>query len=197
MDQADGDAILREVRGYYKFGYKSSDKIYVLNDVQKANKNLLEKAHRREMDRNRSEYFMRHGDSDMTFGNAPDMARRAAEAVTKRGGVAHLGKVCSPGSHTFCVSDYPAGVMTPGCVADMCEYDHVRAWIIDPWMNVSCRFSEYPARAATKLAIWSSQGKHIIFRRDKKAYDPLDRAYTFCLFKLSALAFYTLNGDII
>jgi hypothetical protein len=33
-----------------------------------------------------------------------------------------------------------------------------RAWVIDPWMNVCCRLSDYPSRAQSEMEEWAREG---------------------------------------
>lgn len=61
-------------------------------------------------------------------------------------------------------------------------------------MNISCPFKDYPAMAATKLAIWSNQGKHIIYRKtssdDQVPFDPIGSVYVDGFFKNGPLYFF-------
>jgi hypothetical protein len=184
MDHDIGNEVLDEVRKLYKYGYKSSDKLYMLSDRQKRRRKLLEKASRREATAFVANQLITAGVSGLRSGmagNASEMSIQAARLVSKRGSTAQLGRVRWPGDHTFCVADYrPVAEHmshndTPKRLADMCFESWEGAWVIDAWMNVSCRFQDYPARAATKLAIWSNQGKRIFF--EDRPYDPIEPAY--------------------
>lgn len=200
MDPAIAAAILREVRYQYKFGYKSSDKIYILNELQKMDKFLVAKANKRNKHRVISEYLLANARTDVChlLGNALEMSVQVGQLVVKHRKSAHIGKICFPGNHAFCIVGYPSGVLSPASVRDMFAKSYKDAWVIDPWMNIACSFIEYPAHAANKLANWSSQGKHIIFgKKEPTPYDPVDRLYVDIFFKCAPMGVYTLSGNLI
>lgn len=200
MDPALAADILREIRCQYRFGYKSSDKIYVLNDLQKKDEFLVAKATKRNKHRLVSEFLLskKHDDVCHLLGNALEMSIQTAQLVKKHKKAVHIGKICAPGNHTFCIVGYPPGVPSPESIRFMYKRCYKDAWVIDPWMNVSCPFTEYPLRAANKFANWSIQGKHIIFgRKEPKPYDPVDRVYVDIFFKCAPMGVYTLAGDLI
>ena len=70
-----------------------------------------------------------------------------------------------PADHMFCV------VGEPEHCTDLLFCESVNAlatdapsddmWVADPWLNVMCRLSDYPARAAAKFAKWQAANKRI------------------------------------
>lgn len=184
MEQFTGDRILRAVREHYSSGFKSSNKIYVLDESQQNDEKLAKKAQLRRKNAEKSLNKAREVKGSLvrsyeaTSGNCAPMALRSAGEAINAGSSAHIGWISSPGDHAFCVVDYTPHVGGPKHVGDMFKDDCARAWVIDAWMNISCPFEEYPARAKSRLLDWSRQGKHIIFGSEEpKPYDPINPAY--------------------
>lgn len=99
-----------------------------------------------------------------------------AKLAKKRARAAGAGSVCIGVvndplvSHHFCVVDYSPHKYHAESVQEMpnalCSKN---ALIIDPWMNISCNFHEYPAFIIKKLCKWSCNEKYIV--RNGKLYD--------------------------
>lgn len=193
MTQDEAEQILEETRGYYKQGFKSSNKMYVLNNQQQQNAALVTKATKRNVFRALASQVIRASRSDTitsdgTAGNCGEMSETAAEKARALGGTALIGSISYPGDHAFCAVDYAPHGGSPLHVQDMYKDDRAaNSWVIDPWMNIACRFRDYPAYAAMKLTNWSSQGKQILYHRG--ASDPLDNQYIDGFFKNGPLTF--------
>lgn len=191
MEQIDGDMILNCVRAFYKFGIKSSNKKYILTESLLKSETLFDKAVRRNnnlfiANQKIRAFRKKTIPSPGTAGNCEEMAKMAAKEVIRIKSTALLCAVDSPGDHCFCVADYLPHSGSPKHVKDMFMDDSEGAWVIDPWMNISCRFKDYPGMAASKLAEWSDQGKHIIYRKtplDNQApVDPIGSVYVNAFF---------------
>jgi hypothetical protein len=161
MNQPEGDKILQAVRQSYATGHKSSNKLY---NISKSDQTKL---YTRDENRTIADILikaMRAGTipKDTKAGNCEEMAREAQRLTTQAGHTALIGNVTKPGDHAFCVVDYTPG-NNPAHVNDMINTNAPNAWIIDPWMNISCKFTDYPAMAEQKLAKWANDGKDIIF----------------------------------
>lgn len=193
MTQEEAEQILRETREYYKQGFKSSNKRYVLNAQQQQDGSLVAKATKRNVFRVLASQVIGASrddiiTSDGTAGNCGEMSRTAAGKVRDLGSQALIGSVRYPGDHAFCAVDYTPHGGSPTHVQDM--YKDQRAnnsWVIDPWMNIACPFKDYPAFAAMKLTTWSSKGKHILYHRGSS--DPLANEYIDGFFKSGPLSF--------
>lgn len=191
--------ILQGVREYYSRGFKSSNKIYVLNEEQSLDADMVAKAQWR----NENRLIALSIISDLrkkrkisgSVANCHEMAMSAAGVVIRAGSTAHLGVIEAPGDHSFCVADYCPESNGPKHVQDMFRYDDPEARIIDPWMNITCRFSEYPALATARFRHWSSQGKHIIYSVDEESrpYNPTSRTYSDGFFKSGPLKFVKID----
>lgn len=105
-----------------------------------------------------------------------ELAVKAAELVVHRyKEVASYGRVEGLAKHAFCIAGYSPEFTSLNCVEAMAWKGDERAWIIDPWMNIACKFREYPAVVKTKLSKWNAQGKHI--RRNHALYAPWVRIF--------------------
>ncbi len=193
MDQDEATRILNETRDYYKQGFKSSNKRYVLNNQQQQDPALVRKAMKRNVHRALASQVIgasRDGTitSDGTAGNCGEMSETAAEKVRSAGSTALIGSIRYPGDHAFCAVDYAPHGASPQHVQDMYKDDQAaNSWVIDPWMNIACPFRDYPAFAAAKLTNWSAQGKQILYHRG--ATDPADILYVDGFFKNGPLTF--------
>lgn len=83
----------------------------------------------------------------------------------------HYGRVEGLAKHAFCVAGYIPQITSLDCLEDMAFMGASRAWVIDPWMNIACKFREYPKKVKIKLGKWNTEGKHI--RREGALYYPL------------------------
>lgn len=195
MDQFTGDRILRVVREHYSSGFKSSNKIYVLDGSQKKDEKLAGQAHRRREKAEKSLEDIRKVRSSLvrsyeaTSGNCPHMALRSAGEVINAGSSTHIGWISAPGDHAFCVADYTPHVGSPKRVEDMFKDDCAGAWVIDPWLNISCPFKEYPARAKSQFELWSGRGKRILHGERWAPFDPVSPAYSDGFFLTGPLRF--------
>lgn len=184
MEEHDANQILKRTRSFYHSGKKTYNKIYILDEHQKADGYLVEKASRRLSAAIESEKLVKAtrnnpvASYNTPAGNCYPMAMRAAASVIESGGGAHIGLVQAPGDHAFCIADFPPAAPCPGHVDEMCWYDFKSTWIIDPWMNICCRFAEYPAEVSAKLAVWSVQGKRVRFGPNWQPHDPNGAAYS-------------------
>jgi hypothetical protein len=121
------------------------------------------------------------------------MAMRAAALSIQAGHHALIGSVQAPGDHAFCVVDYPSSAGCPQHIQDMNWYLWEDAWVIDPWMNISCAFHEFPSKALVKFQVWSPQGKRILYGDKWEPYDPTDEVYSNGFFKNGPLRFDKVN----
>lgn len=124
MEQINGDMILSLVRRYYKFGIKSSNKKYILNELQEKNEKLFDKATRRNENlviANRIIAAFRNKKIQSTgiAANCEEMAMMAAKEVIRAKSTALLFVVDRPGDHCFCVADYQPHPGSPKHVQDM------------------------------------------------------------------------------
>lgn len=108
--------------------------------------------------------------SHRTFGSI-DLARLAGERVQSDEHSYCLASIDGLANHHFCVAGYHPHDGSPKSVQDMSNED-TEALIIDPWMNVCCKFSDYPVQAKLKLMKWSFKGKRI--RRRGTVFNPID-----------------------
>lgn len=69
--------------------------------------------------------------------------------------------------HCFCVVGYYPHADSPKCVQDI-PLDHrcSAAWVIDPWLNITCRLDTYPQQVKKKLRKWTTQGKYILRKEE-------------------------------
>jgi hypothetical protein len=123
------------------------------------------------------------------------MALRAALGVYNYGGRPGIGIINRPGDHVFCVVDYPVEADVPSHVQHMPNYKHEGAWVINPWMNISCPFYKYPAMAKNKLFDCLDKEKRIIdtglsFYHE---YDPAGVAYIDGFFQSGPLKFFPVD----
>jgi hypothetical protein len=183
MEEYDGLQILGKVRARYKYGNKSPDKFYVP---------VVAKAYDRSIKAELAKELIQGGERKIVgyaAGTSLDMALSAAEEVTAAGSVAYIAVVHGKTNHFFCVADYPQGTATPAHVKDMSDWSCPAAgiadpWIIDPWMNISCRFQNYPGAVASKLAKWSNEGKRIQDERELKLHDPMSKMFLKLFFEI-------------
>lgn len=148
---------------------------------------MLHKALRRNNNRTFAEVFFRDGEEGLIekmdqawaagqgqslraplAGNAREMSYAAAMEVYNRGQhkacLLHIGDV-----HTCCAVDYDPDESSPKCFLDFKinlgepygPFDRAGAWIIDPWMNLACRFVDYHWHVSDKLQRWGELGKQI------------------------------------
>lgn len=162
MLSTEGDRILLEVRNYYRRGYKTADKIYVGRGAVAHAKRQLRATNQGLAHRLISDGLV--VGRNCLVADAYDMATLAAEMVGTSGSTAHIGIVSPPNGrrHAFCVAGYAPNARSPMCVREMSKEVCQSAWVIDPWMNVSCSFQNYPTQAEMKFTRWSQQGKHIV-----------------------------------
>lgn len=112
--------------------------------------------------------------------DAPDSACFAdmvQQIVMKRTGSTTVSAYIDPPfvNHHFAVVDYWPDAASPKCVQDIALDPRCRsAWVIDPWMNIVCRFDEYPQSAKIKLRKWHDKGKHILRREYPESVEPYD-----------------------
>lgn len=106
-------------------------------------------------------------------GNCDQMAATAWAVVNANGGSAHVWK--TPG-HSFTVVGGPPPGPTASTM-DFSEPSFSNAWVVDPWLGLTCRASDYKTEFASKLAEWSAEGRKIS-GYDKKGnfqwFDPTD-----------------------
>jgi hypothetical protein len=125
--------------------------------------------------------------------DAYDMATLAAEMVAATGSATHLG-IVSPEfgrRHAFCVAGYEPHDRVELHVKDMSEAGWcANAWVIDPWLNVSCPFHDYPKEAKKKFRHWSNQKKYTITREYKPPEDPLSESFQSMFFEANMLRFF-------
>jgi hypothetical protein len=58
------------------------------------------------------------------------------------------------------------------------ERVHLRsAWVVDPWVNLCCRISEYPSRFTERMQEWSAKGKRVGLGHDWIDPDPLKNSW--------------------
>jgi hypothetical protein len=73
-----------------------------------------------------------------------------------------FGRLSRPGDHLFLLlsvnGNIPSGQNISGLTANTIDDQY---WVIDPWANIACKVSEYPARLLTKLTQWSEQQKQV------------------------------------
>jgi hypothetical protein len=171
MDETIGNEILQYSLGhnYYTAGRKPADKQYfLLNPAQQNDNNLIEKAALR----------LKRNDPFIKSLGLAHMASNKARDLQYDSWIATID--VHPVSHNFCVADYRPHAGSPICVQDMLfDGECGGAWVIDPWMNISCRFDAYPRHARAKLSKWADQGKHILRQeegldRTLVAHDPSD-----------------------
>jgi hypothetical protein len=124
--------------------------------------------------------------------DAYDMATLAAEMIAASGSTAHLGIVFPKVGrrHAFCVAGYEPHARSDLHIRDMSEEGWcANAWVIDPWMNVSCPFQDYPAQAKMKFRQWSRQSKYIITHPRRAPEDPSSDEFGVSFFESSQLKF--------
>lgn len=201
MLQEVGDKILFDVYEYYKGGYKSSNKIYRkpqgrrLHSDEYLNKLRVRGENQQKaldaMLSNTNEY------QGSAAGNAFEMARLAALLVVEEGSKAVIGRVKGKAKHAFCVADYRPHDNSPKHVQDIFLENCGAAWVIDPWMNLSCPLGEYPARAAAKLVKWSDNWKQILYKPEKfgvnAPFDPKNEEFTDAFLTSGPLTFVELE----
>jgi hypothetical protein len=90
------------------------------------------------------------------------MAAKAARYARANGSSAHIGRVGDRMGHAFCVADYEPNTDSPSCIEKMACEDRLGALVIDPWMNIVCKFSEYPATIKEKTLRWELSGKYVV-----------------------------------
>lgn len=172
MEQEIGDKILQETRDAYREN-KPVDKHYVLTGDQENDAALRAKAARRNQLNDDIFRFIRgdyHGAPRVYMANpsffmASFAAQKAHESQYTTT-TCDIDTVYS--THTFCVADFYQRDNLPKCLQDIVPNEYNRsAWVIDPWMNISCRYTDYKSQVLMKFMKWSAIGKHVTrFRID-------------------------------
>lgn len=190
MEENTGLQILEKTRARYKYGNKSPNKFYASGTAKAYNRNLKAEL---------AKELIQNGDRKIVgyaAGTSLDMALSAAEEVIAVGSVAYIAVIQAMTNHFFCVADYPQGTATPSHVQNMYDWCCPDAgmadpWIIDPWMNVSCRFQNYPMAVTSKLAKWSHEGKRIQEDRRLTLHDPLSKVFLKLFFEIGVFELWS------
>lgn len=169
LDKEDGYTIIKDVRKEYGT-VKPINKIYILDKVpQCGDEQLLEKAkaHNDLLERNIDEGEYRKVKPALYVTNPSfQMAKDAMSAVKKLDYMVCIGGITMSlknyGSHCFCVVNYKPHDGSPLHVQNMAFDEKAEgALVIDPWLNVSCKFAKYRKEATDKFIRWSDRGKRI------------------------------------
>lgn len=161
MQERDARSILAAIRNYYKDGVKSTNKFYTSTSKTDPEK-LNRRAKNAFLAEQQLKRFRFEGSSPGKAANCGEFSRIAAQFAVDAGNTAHIVEICPPGDHSFCVVDYPANARRPASAQDMINHDYDGTYVIDVWLDVCCRFSEYPAQAVKQFGVWSKQGKWIL-----------------------------------
>ena len=177
MDQDLANHILTTVRNSQR---KPNDVRYVLlHESQRQNEKLRAKAERRNL----------ANDDIARLGPGQFSRRLAVAAIDMAYALEHdscFGFVEGV-RHWFCIVDYRPNQRDGYPVQD--GVDRVQdmpfnegwegAWIIDPWMNISCRYADYPVRVRAKFHKWALDGKYILtdIRGARVVTDQSDRTF--------------------
>lgn len=190
MDETVGNEILQECRGplFSVAGrFKPGDKQYVLNSVQQNDNALNDKAARR-----------------LKMNNTQIHSNILTIAAVQRCNNLQFDACIAsieghPVYHDICIADYYPRDDSPKCVREMpLDRNCMGAWVIDPWMNISCSFEAYPDRAFDKLLKWHAEGKHILRGENRKvglgsiSYDPSDPKFLSAFF-VGKLSFHPVS----
>lgn len=106
------------------------------------------------------------------------MAAKAARYARANGSSAHIGRVGDRMSHAFCVADYEPSTDSPSCIEKMAGEDRLGALVIDPWMNIVCKFGDYPATVKEKILRWELSGKCVVDVSTIAADGPYNSIYS-------------------
>lgn len=170
MDENTGKEILESVREIAMATHKPFNVVYS-RARSPLDRRFLESAIGRQHYRS----YLAGKEYDDAFLRASDPVRLAilaADEVHRRGSAACIGRVDADlAYHAFCVAGYQPTARPVKNIASMAFHDSTDAWIIDPWMNISCHFSEYPNMLKIKVVKWDMQQKRIIITKSIKADD--------------------------
>jgi hypothetical protein len=101
-------------------------------------------------------------------GNCAEMAIFAAQLVNAlpiEKGLVHLGSLRPPGDHVFCIVIRKPPWKALPTVNEFKSWDGFSEYvIIDPWLNVCCTASDYPAEVELQLQKWGTSGKRILWQ---------------------------------
>lgn len=183
MNEQEAREILTAVRVHYRAGYGSSDKQYDTGGFlyRLMNPILTKRRQLRNEYKEFAQEYMAHGSDaliekmDQTWaagqwqylraaraGNALEMAWDVAIAVANsehKALLLYIGDV-----HTCCAVDYERDKSSPASLISMDRCDRAEgAWIIDPWLNIACRFLDYHRQAYDKLTRWREMRKQVLY----------------------------------
>lgn len=204
MNEHEALKILKEVRKRYRAGYGSSDKRYDMeHDRVRRKIKRTQKAQFRNKLSEFAEVYLEDGEETLIekinetekdglkdyvryplAGNAHEMSVEAATTAANREHKAYLlyiGKL-----HICCAVDYEPNEDSVDAFRHMSLYKRKEAYIIDPWMNISCRFSEYSSAIEPRLFRWQARGK--LIRRNSEWIRPMAGTF-FGLFRGAQLRF--------
>jgi hypothetical protein len=163
MEQNAGNEILESVREVAMGIHKPFDIVY-LRARSPLDRRFLESSIGRQHYRS---YLsgIAYDDAFLRASDPVRLAILAADEVQGRGSKACLGRIDAKSVyHAFCVADYQPDDESPKRLGAMTFKDDTEAWVIDPWMNISCSFSDYPSKVKEKAVKWEMRGKRIISR---------------------------------
>ncbi|WP_340610746.1 hypothetical protein [Xenorhabdus bharatensis] len=175
MDQA--DKINSATRGYFWWGHKSNNKVYLLNYGNAHHvKKTIRNAHALEA----TEFILKkRASSQLTFaehlnipfdehaGNCGEYTEHAVNRALTTDSVSTVWtfgcREAEGVDHIFCVFNLLQAPSNTPCLERMSsENSYPDVIVCDPWANIVCLYAEYPERLREKMKTWNGLGKSIL-----------------------------------